>query len=168
GSYPLKQTMSALEHLVDTGKIRALGVSNFDVDDLKEAQAALTRHPIACNQVLYHLQERHAERFVLPYCQANDIALVAYSPFGHGEFPSARSRDGKVLEAIGQRHNVTARQVALAFLTRLEGTFAIPKAESEAHVRENAAAGDLRLTPEEIKAIDAAFPIREAAELPTL
>jgi len=168
GSHPLEQTMSALEHLADTGKIRALGVSNFDVDDLKEAQAALTRHPIACDQVLYHLQERHAERFVLPYCQANNIALVAYSPFGHGEFPSARSRDGKVLEAIGQRHNVTARQVALAFLTRLEGTFAIPKAESEAHVRENAAAGDVRLTPEEIKAIDAAFPIREAAELPTL
>jgi diketogulonate reductase-like aldo/keto reductase len=168
GSYPLEQTMSALEHLVDAGKIRALGVSNFDVDDLKEAQAALTRHPIACNQVLYHLQERAVERRVLPYCQAHDIALVAYSPFGHGEFPSGRSRDGQALQAIAQHHGATPRQVALAFLTRLEGTFAIPKAESETHVRENAAAGDLHLTPGDAEALEAAFPIGDAAELPML
>lgn len=168
GSHPLEDTMAAMEQLVDAGKIRALGVSNFDVGDLEEAAAALRRHPIACNQVLYHLQERHIERAVLPYCLEHHIAVVAYSPFGHGEFPSARSRSGQVLDEIARRHEATARQVALAFLTRGEGTFAIPKAESPEHVKENAAAGDLLLTPGEIGELENAFPIRESAGLPTL
>ena len=169
GRYPLAETMAALEALVDQGKIRALGVSNFDVDDLEEARASLQRHPIACDQVLYHLRERRFEHRVLPYCRSHNIAHVAYSPFGSGDFPSPRSSGGRVLDEIGRRHKATMRQVALAFLTRDEGMFAIPKAEQDEHVRENAGAGDLTLSPSEIAAIDAAFPVsRVMSELPTL
>ncbi len=166
--YPIGETMAAMEQLVDDGKIKALGVSNFDVADLEDARAALQRHPLACNQVLYHLRERAAEALVLPYCQEHGIALVGYSPFGHGDFPSPRSRQGTALENIAQRHKATPRQVALAFLTREEGTFTIPKASDEQHVRENAAAGDLVLSPAEIDEIDAAFPLRRTASLPAL
>jgi diketogulonate reductase-like aldo/keto reductase len=169
GRHPLTETMAAMEALVDSGKIRALGVSNFDVEDLDEARAALKRHPLACNQVLYHLRERRIEHRVLPYCRSQHIALVAYSPFGQGDFPSPRSSGGRALEEIAKRHGATARRVALAFLTRDEGMFAIPKAQDEAHVRENAGAGDLELSSDEIAAVDAAFPIgRRSGELPML
>lgn len=168
GNQPLEDTMSALERLVDDGKIRALGVSNFDVVDLEEAQAALRTHPIACNQVLYHLRERYIERDVLPYCQAHDIALVAYSPFGQGEFPGARSAGGRTLAEVAARHDATPTQVTLAFLTRQPGTFAIPKSERDDHVRDNAAAGALQLSATDVAAIDAAFPlIARGGSLPT-
>lgn len=169
GRHPIVETMAAMEALVDAGKIRALGVSNFDVEDLEKARAALRRHPLACNQVLYHLRERRVEHCLLPYCRAHRIALVAYSPFGSGDFPSPRSSGGRVLDEIARSHDATMRQVALAYLTRDEGTFAIPKAEQPEHVRENARAGDLTLSPTEIAAIDAAFPVgRATRELPTL
>ena len=92
GSIPLAETLGALEELVDQGKIRALGVSNFDVADLEEARALLRKHPIACNQVLYHLGERHIDAELVPYCAKHDIAVVGYSPFGHGRFPSPSQR----------------------------------------------------------------------------
>ncbi len=168
GRHPLQETMSAFERLVDEGLIRALGVSNFDVDDMDEARAALTRHPLVCNQVLYNLDERSIEHRVLPYCRTHGIAVVAYSPFGHGEFATGSSQGGQVLAAIAKRHGATPRQVALAFLTRYPGSFTIPKAEREDHVRENAAAGDLTLTRDDIAAIDAAFPVGRSTELPTL
>lgn len=169
GRYPLAETMGAMEALVDTGKIRALGVSNFDVEDLEEARAALRKHPLACDQVLYHLRERRIEHRVLPYCRSLDIALVAYSPFGSGDFPSPRSSAGRTLEEIARKHGATMRQAALAFLTRDEGMFAIPKAEQAEHIRENAGAGDLTLSPEDTASIDAAFPVgRLTSELPTL
>jgi diketogulonate reductase-like aldo/keto reductase len=166
GSHPLEATMSAMERLVDEGKIRALGVSNFDVADLKEANEALRRYPIACNQVLYHLGERRVEHAVLPYCRANDIALVAYSPLGQGDFPSSRSPRGRVLADVAALHDATPSQVALAFLTRQPGTFAIPKAEREDHVRDNAAAGELKLSAADVSAIDVAFPPGPSGSLP--
>jgi diketogulonate reductase-like aldo/keto reductase len=156
--FSIEETMGALEELVDQGKTRALGVSNFDVDDLAQARGALTRHPIACNQVLYHLRDRSAETELLPYCKRHSIALVGYSPFGHGDFPTGRTRQRQALAKVAQHHGATPRQVALAFLTREAGTFAIPKASNLDHVRENAAAGDLRLTAQDIERIDEAFP----------
>ena len=166
--HALAKTMGAMERLVDEGKIRALGVSNFDVDDMAEAQRALKRYKLACNQVLYHVLERTVERRVLPYCRQHGIALVAYSPFGQGNFPSTRSRGGQVLEAIAKRRNATPRQVALAFLTRGDCVFAIPKAERPDHVRENAGAGDLVLDEADVAEIDATFPIGRGRALPTL
>jgi diketogulonate reductase-like aldo/keto reductase len=158
GSHPLAETLEAFEHLVDAEKIRYYGVSNFDGDDLEQAVAIVGEARIACNQVLYHLEERAIERLVLPACERHDIALVAYSPFGHDRFPASNVGPGRVLAAIAHRHGVTPRAVALAFLTRLPTSFAIPKASHLAHVAANATAGDLRLSDEELAEIDAAFP----------
>jgi diketogulonate reductase-like aldo/keto reductase len=167
GSVPLRETMRAMEQLVSDGKIRSLGVSNFDTGDLEEAAAALTREPIACNQVLYHLGERTVETYEIPYAREHDLAIVAYTPFGRGSW--AQSAGRHALEGIAARHGATPRQVVLAFLTREPHVFAIPKAATVAHVEENAGAGDLRLEPEDIAAIDAAFPIgRRRGGIPTL
>jgi diketogulonate reductase-like aldo/keto reductase len=167
GSVPLRETMRALERLVADGKIRALGVSNFEVDDLEEAAAALESEPIACNQVLYHLGERTVETHELPYCREHGIAVVAYTPFGRGDW--ADHAGAHVLERVGRKHGATPRQVILAFLTRDRDVFAIPKAATVAHVEENAGAGDLRLDDEDVAAIDAAFPVkRRRGGLPTL
>jgi diketogulonate reductase-like aldo/keto reductase len=143
---------------VRDGKIRAYGVSNFDVDELEEAVAIAGDRRIACNQVLYHLGNRTIEHAVIPWCAQRDVAVVGYSPFGTGEFPTPTSARGKVLGEIAQAHGVTPRQVALRFLTRLPGVFAIPKASQAEHTRENAAAADLVLTPEEERRLDTAFP----------
>jgi diketogulonate reductase-like aldo/keto reductase len=159
GAHPLEGTMRALERLVDDGKIRSLGVSNFDVADLEEAAGLVRSHPIACNQVLYNLTERGIERRVLPYCARNGIALVGYSPFGQGGFPSPASAGGRALAAIAARHEDGPYAVALAFLVRLAGTFAIPKAARPAHVRENARGAALTLAERDLADLEAAFPL---------
>jgi diketogulonate reductase-like aldo/keto reductase len=158
GSFSLSDTVAAFEDLVSAGKIRSWGVSNFDVDDLDELREVAGEGRIACNQVLYHLKERAIEHAVIPWCERRGVAVVAYSPFGHNDFPSPRSEAGLALQAIADAHAASPRQVALAFLTRKAPVLAIPKASSPAHATENAAAGDLDLSEAEIKAIDAAFP----------
>jgi diketogulonate reductase-like aldo/keto reductase len=170
GSYPLEETMGALEALVEQGKIRALGVSNFNVADLEEAESVLTKSPIACNQVLYHLEERHIDGELVDHCAKRNIAVVGYSPFGHGRFPRASGAAGQALAAVAARHGATPRQVALAFLARKAPLFAIPKASSVAHAQENAQAVTLRLAAADLAEIEAAFPARPGAddELPML
>jgi diketogulonate reductase-like aldo/keto reductase len=158
GSYPLAETVAAFEELVAAGKIRSWGVSNFDTDDLHELLAVSGNGRIACNQVLYHLQERAIEHAVIPWCERHGVAVVAYSPFGHDDFPSPRSKGGEALASVAHSHKATPRQVALAFLARAPSVFPIPKASSAEHAAENAAAGDLMLTAGEISAIDKAFP----------
>jgi diketogulonate reductase-like aldo/keto reductase len=140
GSYPFEETVAAFDELIAAGKIASWGVSNFDTDDLNELLAVAGAGKIACNQVLYHLQERAIEHGVIPWCERNGVAVVAYSPFGHNDFPSANSKQGEVLQAIANAHRATPRQVALAFLTRLPALFAIPKAASADHAADNAAA----------------------------
>jgi len=167
GTVPLRETMGALERLVADGKIRSLGVSNFDVDDLAEARSVLERESIACNQVLYHLNERTIEAHEIPYARRHGIATVAYTPFGRGAYE--RSVGFATLAGIAQRRGATPAQVVLAFLTREPDLFAIPKAAGIAHTEENAAAGALRLDAEEIAAIDRAFPAgRRRGGLPSL
>jgi len=158
GSYPLEDTVAAFEELIVAGKIRSWGVSNFDTDDLDELLSVSGKGKIACNQVLYHLQERAIEHAVIPWCEKHGVAVVAYSPFGHDDFPSPRSKGGEVLAAIADSHEATPRQVALSFLARAPGVFPIPKASSAEHATENAAAADLTLSASEISAIDKAFP----------
>jgi diketogulonate reductase-like aldo/keto reductase len=158
GSYPLEETAAAFEQLVSAGKIRSWGVSNFDTGDLEEMLAVAGEGKIACNQVLYHLQERAIEHAVMPWCKQHGVAVVAYSPFGHNDFPSPRSKGGEVLQKIARAHGATPRQVALSFLTREPYLFAIPKASTPEHAAENAGAGDLVLSKDEIAAIDRAFP----------
>ena len=158
GSYPLAETVAAFEQLVSSGKIRSWGVSNFDADDLEEMLAVAGEGTIACNQVLYHLRERAIEHAVIPWCEAHEVAVVAYSPFGHNDFPQPRSKAGEVLQRIAEAHGASPRQVALAFLTREPYVFAIPKASTPEHAAENAAAGDLVLGDEEVAALDKVFP----------
>ena len=158
GSVPLAETVAAFEHLVSTGKIRCWGVSNFDAGDLDEMLGVAGEGKIACNQVLYHLQERAIEHAVIPWCKAHGTAVVAYSPFGHNDFPNPRTKAGEVLQAIADAHGASVRQIALAFLTRDPSVFAIPKASSEAHAADNAAAGELVLGDDEIANLDKAFP----------
>jgi diketogulonate reductase-like aldo/keto reductase len=158
GSYPLEETVAAFDELVSAGKIRSWGVSNFDTDDLDGLLDVTGEGKIACNQVLYHLQERAIEHAVIPWCEAHNVAVVAYSPFGHNDFPSPRSKPGAVLQTIADAHRATPRQVALGFLTRRPSVFAIPKASKPDHAAENAAAGELTLSDKEIAVLDQAFP----------
>ena len=160
GSHPLEDTVAAFDQLRAEGKILSWGVSNFDVDDLDEVhRIAGAGHP-ACNQVLYHLRERAIEHAVIPWCEHNGVAVVAYSPFGHaGGFPEPHSPRARVLKEIANRHNSTPRQVALSFLTRRPSLFAIPKASNLEHAEENAGAAALKLSPAELARIDAAFPL---------
>ncbi len=168
GRYPLRETFAAFNELLLDGKIRSWGVSNFDVPDLEDAWDVAGDADIACNQVVYHLNERAIEHAVLPWCERHGLAVVAYSPFGHGDFPGPQAPGGGLLAEIAARHAATPRQVALAFLTREPSVFAIPKASTCEHAEENAAA-DLRLTREELARIDAAFPLGpEPRELPVL
>ncbi|MFC7053440.1 aldo/keto reductase [Hansschlegelia quercus] len=159
GSTPLAETIDAFETLRADGKILSWGVSNFDVADLEEALAIAGEGRIACNQVLYHLEERAIDHAVIPWCEAHSVTVVAYSPFGSGDFPSSNGAGGQVLAEIAAEAGATPRQVALAALTRRPSVVAIPKASSTAHALDNAAAGDLRLTSAQFERIDAAFPV---------
>ena len=158
-SYPLDDTIRAFEKLVADGKVRFYGVSNFDAGELRSAVDIAGPRKIACNQVLYHLQERAIEHEVLPACDKLGVALVAYSPLGAGSFPSPRSRGGRALTEVAQSRGCSARQLALAFLTRRRGTFAIPKASHVEHVEDNAGGGTLELTAEDVRRLDEAFPL---------
>ena len=170
GEYPLEETFAAFEQLRSEGKILSWGVSNFDEPDLEEALAIAGEGRIACNQVLYHLEERAIEHAVLPWCEEHGVAVVAYSPFGHGALSRARARRGAgCCEEIAAAHGATPRQVALRFLVRRPSLFAIPKASKPEHAAENAGAGDLRLTEAELARIDEAFPLGpRPRELPML
>jgi len=168
GSYPLAETVAAFEQLAGAGKIRSWGVSNFDSDDLDELLAVAGPGRIACNQVLYHLQERAIEHAVIPWCERHGVAVVAYSPFGHNDFPVAGSKPGELLQAIAAAHGASPRQVALSFLTRRPQVFAIPKAATPRHVADNAAADALVLDIDQIAALDKAFPRGRPRSLPML
>jgi diketogulonate reductase-like aldo/keto reductase len=171
GQYPLEGPFEAFEQLRGQGKIRSWGVSNFDVPDLEEAWDLTepNEHALVCNQVLYHLHQRAIEHAVLPWCETHGVAVVGYSPFGHGRFPKPHTPEGRVLADIAAAHNATPRQVALRFLVRRPSLFTIPRAIRAEHAAENAGAGDLQLTGDELVRIDQAFPLGpRPRELPML
>jgi len=170
GAYPLEDTIAGFQQLQRQGKIRAWGVSNFDVAELEEVRRiAGGSHP-ACNQVLYHLEERAIENAVLPWCDRHGVAVVGYSPFGStGRLPGPRNPRGRVLKEIADARGATVHQVALRFLVRRSPLFTIPKASTPEHAAENARAGELQLSEAELAQIDRAFPLdRHARALPTL
>jgi diketogulonate reductase-like aldo/keto reductase len=150
GQHPIADTMRAMQTLVTRGLTRFVGVSNFAVDEMEQAQAALGDTRLACNQVLYHLRDRAIERDLVPHCERQRAAIVGYTPLARGGFMR------EPIVAIARRHGRTQRQVALNFLTRRPSLFTIPKASRPEHVRENAAALDFTLSDEEIRAIEAA------------
>ena len=160
-SYPIKETMSAMETLVDRGIVRFIGVSNFDLDDLREAEGALRHTPIVSNQVLYNLNERGIENELLPYCLANGITVLAYTPLDDGNLASRprfmSSKRIRVLEDISRETGKTTAQVALNWCTSRENVIAIPKSDSVGRTIENCGASGWRLSEERINLLDEAF-----------
>ena len=152
GSVPLDDTVAAMERMQAAGKIRRWGVSNLDVDDLEELGPGLA--DCATDQVLYNLENRGVEFDLLPFCQGKGMPVMAYSPVGQG---GALLRN-PALQAVAARLEATPAQVAIAWTLRAPGVISIPKAADPAHVRLNAAAAAVTLAPEDLAALDAAFP----------
>lgn len=152
GSVSLRDTVEAMERMQAAGKIRRWGVSNLDVDDLEELGAGLA--DCATDQVLYNLENRGVEFDLLPFCRGRRMPVMAYSPVGQG---GALLRN-PALRAVAARLGATPAQVAIAWTLRSPGVISIPKAADPAHVRLNAAAAALALAPEDLAALDAAFP----------
>ncbi len=153
GDHPLAETVAGFEDLKQQGKIRAWGVSNFDVADMAELSSVPNGGACISNQVLYHPGERGIEWRLLPDCQSRGIMVMAYSPLGQG-----RILKHEVLTKIAAKHEVEAAAIALAFLLRQPDVVVIPKAATEAHVRANAAAGRVRLDADDLVDLESAFP----------
>ncbi len=152
GSHPIAETVAGFERLVADGKILGWGVSNFDTADMETLWAASGGKACAVNQVLYNLARRGIEFDLLPWQRQRGVPTMAYSPLEQG-----RSLAGKELDAVARRHGATLMQVALAWAMRDDDVIAIPKASSSAHLRDNCAAADLVLVPEDLAALDRAF-----------
>lgn len=154
---PIAETMGAMGELVDAGKVRFIGVSNFSVEQIVEAQAVMSRHRIVSNQVRYSLADRGIEPRLIPYCQSAGITVIAYSPLARGlSMLRARDRSG-ALARVARETGKTEAQVALNWCVRRDGVVAIPKADSVAHVEENCGASGWRLSDEHVRALEEAF-----------
>ncbi len=152
GSIPLSETLEALQHLKQAGKILDYGVSNFDTDDMEEAESLPGGQKIVTNQVLYNLKRRGIEWDLLPWCKKRNIPIMAYSPVEQRAFVN-----NSKLEELATKHNATSTQIALSWLLHQDNVISIPKATNPQHVRENRAALDIKLTEEDFKIIDRTF-----------
>jgi diketogulonate reductase-like aldo/keto reductase len=153
GSVPLEETVAGFEELRRSGKIRHWGVSNFDVGDMEELLRVPAGENCAANQVLYNVTRRGPEFDLIPWMTEQRMPLMAYSPIEQGRLPR-----GGVLQRIGQKYGASPFQIALAWLLQTPDVIAIPKASSPDHVRDNHRALEIRLSPEDLEAIDAEFP----------
>ncbi len=154
GSHPLEDTVTAFEELKAAGKIGAWGVSNFDVQEIQALTRMKEGAACASNQVLYHPDSRGIEYDLLPWCAQHRMSVMAYSPVGQG----GRLLRSAALAAVAKRHDATPAQIAIAWGLRHPHVISIPKAVDATHLRQNAAAGDITLTQEDLAAIDAAHP----------
>ena len=150
---PIEETMSAMQELVAAGKLMYIGVSNFSLKQLQDAQAALPKSELSSVQLEYSLIHRNVEKDVLPYCDRERIALLAYYPLGHGRLPSNQR-----LQRIGASDGKTASQVALQWLAGKTNVFPIPRASRLTHVAEDAGASDWTLADHERAELDQSFP----------
>jgi diketogulonate reductase-like aldo/keto reductase len=151
--YLLAETVAGFEALKAAGKIRHWGVSNFDTADMIELAGVSDGRNVQTDQVLYNLRRRGIEYDLLPWCRERAIPVMAYSPVEQGVLAG----DGR-LAKIADRHGASRSQIALAWILRLDGVIAIPKASSPDHVRNNRAAHDLRLIPADLQELDRLFP----------
>ena len=162
-SVPIAETMRAMEELVDRGMVRYIGVSNFSVAQMREAQAAMSNNVIVCNQVLYNLKRRSIERDLIPYCEERGITVMAYTPLADGSLAvRPRLRAGKqweTLEAVAREAGKTPAQVALNWCLTRPPVVVIPKTNSVARTEENCGASGWRLTEAQVARLDAAFPV---------
>lgn len=152
---PLSETMRAMERLVLDGKVRFIGVSNFSVKLMEEARAALSKIDIVSNQVEYSLLSREVEDDILPYCEKEDITLIAYSPLGRGNI--LNDPRSKILREVAKKYNKTLVQVALNWLIAKKPVVAIPKAINLSHVEENVNAAGWRLSDEDLELLSRVF-----------
>jgi diketogulonate reductase-like aldo/keto reductase len=159
------ETVEAFEKLRATGKIKRWGVSNFDVEDMKELWSVKNGMNCATNQVLYNLENREIESGLLQWHGNNKVPVTAYSPVGHGR----GLLENAILKKIAKRHEATAAQIALAWVLRQPGVIAIPKASKERHVRDNTRSIEIKLTSEDLAELDREFPMPKSKKpLPTL
>lgn len=158
---PIKETMRAMETLVDMGKVKFVGVSNFSVRELEEARASMSRYKIVSNQVKYSLFEREIENQLLPYCQRQSITVIAYSPLARGELTSKpllkHRRALGVLQRVAKNTGKTMAQVALNWCISQPNVIAIPKSDRLERVIENCQASGWRPSPEQLEALNKAF-----------
>ena len=153
GNIPLDKTLQAFAALRKAGKTRHWGVSNFDVDDMKELISLDGGDAVATDQVLYNLARRGVEWDLLPWCRKHGIPVMAYSPIEQGRLLSHPE-----LRRVADRHNAAPAQIALAWVVHTGGVIAIPRSGSATHVRENRAAVDIRLTEQDLADLNRAFP----------
>lgn len=158
---PIKETMQAMETLVDRGQVRYIGVSNFSLRELRAAQAAMTKYPIVANQVLYNLNRREIEYDLLPYCQEHSITILAYTPLDDGRLAAVsrfrHNQSMRVLAEVATEAHQTLAQVALNWCTAHPNVIAIPKSNGVERTVENCQASGWRLTPAQIQKLDEAF-----------
>ena len=160
GNVPLAETLEAFARLREQGKIGDFGVSNFDLDDMREAASLPGGDLVATDQVLYNLRQRGIEWDLLPWCRERRMPVMAYSPLESNPLEQAGMLGDPALAAVARRHAATPAQAALAWLLRQDGVVVIPKAVRPQHVRENRAALELAqaLDVEDLARLDAAFP----------
>ena len=162
---PIEETMAAMEELVKQGKVRFIGLSNFTVPEFVQAQSTLTKVKIVSNQMRYSIIDRSIEVEMLPYCQSNQVTLLAYSPLGHS-FQNVLAADSNgVLEAIARDTGKTKAQVALNWCLSKDGVVAIPKTESSQHMAANCRSSGWRLTDEQIAILDKGVKFRRRSRL---
>ncbi len=158
---PIGETMRAMEALADSGRIKYIGVSNFSTDQLAEARAAMSHHPIVSNQVLYNLRRRDVERKLMPYCERHAVTIIAYTPLDSGKLAAEAgrfaSKGTKALREVAEGNRKTPAQAALNWCVSHESVIAIPKSDSVSRTTENCGASDWRLSDEDMARLDRAF-----------
>jgi diketogulonate reductase-like aldo/keto reductase len=153
---PIEETMGAMEEMKDKGMTLSIGVSNFSLQQTKDAVSALKKSQLASNQVDYSLANREIEADLAPYCESNKISIIAYYPLGHGKLTGADARSK--MEAVSKAYSKTPAQVALNWLVTGRNVFAIPRASRAEHVEENLGASGWEVKPEDRAQLEAAFP----------
>jgi diketogulonate reductase-like aldo/keto reductase len=151
---PIGDTMDAVAGLIEAGKVRFGGVSNFAVTELRDAQNAFGKHPIVSNQVRYNILDRTIESGLLAYCQTRGIAVIAYSPLARSLNRIMDCDPAGIIHGIVRETGRTPAQIVINWCLCKDGVFAIPKGGSLKHIMENCAASDWRLTPAQVGLLD--------------
>ena len=151
---PIRETMRAMEELLEAGKIRAIGVSNFSLKRMMEANSALRNVKLASTQMAYSLVHRDIEKEIIPYCLKENIAVLAYRPLGHGSLATA----GNKLEGLARKYSKTPAQIALRWLCSQPNVFPIPRASNPRHMEEDLGGSGWALDDSDLKELNVAFP----------
>lgn len=149
---PIEETMAAMEDLVEAGRILYVGVSNFDFRQIQEANSALRKSQLSSVQLPYNLTNRKVEREILPYCQREGLALMAYYPLAHGKLASSPK-----LDSVCKEYRKTPSQVSIRWLARKDCVFPIPRASDPRHVSEDVAASGWDISDEDVLELERLF-----------